>query len=664
MALATVLLRELAGKVLGTDAVLSRLRVASNGSGGFLAITESARVGEGRSGRTAAAVAAAGGDALLTFPYVLVNAADGRDTVIHLANDSDAPVPVVCAWADHTPQCVAGAAGESCLPGAPPCSGFCQPTEGAATPFRLTLTAAQPLQWRAGAGLQRAANGALPAVDVPAAGAPFVGTLRCAAVGGNGAPLARNALRGVATLEYELPGPAPAVDAAQYAAVGNAALGDTNDGDAYLVLGGPAPEYESCGARLALPIAFDLGTLHAGARRDVTRTTIALTTCGADLSGPPDDVVAQFLVYNEYGQRFSTSRAVPGQLVRQLARIDSQDEQRSLFSATVSGTLAGQVLVRGADRGLAGVAIEQHGDWSASRPLIRLGDDPQRQDVVAVPATACAGDCGGNGVVSVDDLVRAIDILLTGARPDACPAADLNGDGTIDVAEVLRAVRIALDGCPRHGTPPPTPVPPTPVPTVAPSEPGPALTYLGVLSADDVPLTAAGSDGEGRPIFARPHGEGFSLVIEAKPGTNGQSPGTTAVVGSGESLPDLQVIVSRPLGDGSVALCDTALPQLGGVPAADPFGYDSAQAVTAVNDLGCRVEDGRGEPLGGGNACTRPATLNNGFVAGDSTRQFCLPIAAAWAFPAGDTIVRARVRATNGTVGPEAEIVIRVGGPE
>jgi hypothetical protein len=49
------------------------------------------------------------------------------------------------------------------------------------------------------------------------------------------------------------------------------------------------------------------------------------------------------------------------------------------------------------------------------------------------------------------------------------------------------------------------------------------------------------------------------------------------------------------------------------------------------------------------------------FVEPTSTVQYCLPIARAWSFAAGDTVVAARVRDVDGRLGPAREIVVRVG---
>jgi len=59
----------------------------------------------------------------------------------------------------------------------------------------------------------------------------------------------------------------------------------------------------------------------------------------------------------------------------------------------------------------------------------------------------CGGDCDGDGQVTADELVRAIQVVLEQALPSLCLAADTNGDSRVTVDEVVRAVRFALEGC-------------------------------------------------------------------------------------------------------------------------------------------------------------------------------------------------------------------------
>lgn len=212
-------------------------------------------------------------------------------------------------------------------------------------------------------------------------------------------------------------------------------------------------------------------------------------------------------------------------------------------------------------------------------------------------------------------------------------------------------------------TPTPTATDPVPTPTPLPAELGPEITYFGVSTADDHPVQPIGSDSEGRPIYPRLLGSGMSLIVEARPGDAGRPIDGTALDESG-ALPGLQMILSRPIGDGNSTVCDIEPPLFGGVPATIPFAFsDEPGVVAAINDLGCRVNDGTGLPLArfdSGTACTRNPNGGFAFVDETSQAQFCLPIAAAWSFLAGDTVVAARVADDQGNVGFTQEIVVRV----
>jgi hypothetical protein len=93
---------------------------------------------------------------------------------------------------------------------------------------------------------------------------------------------------------------------------------------------------------------------------------------------------------------------------------------------------------------------------------------------------------------------------------------------------------------------------------------------------------------------------------------------------------------------------------------------DDPTVITAINDLGCRVDDGAGAPLGRPNseqACSviEFAPSVYGFVEDRSQLQYCLPIAFAWSFPVGDTTIAARVRDLDGRTSAVKEIVLHVG---
>ena len=63
------------------------------------------------------------------------------------------------------------------------------------------------------------------------------------------------------------------------------------------------------------------------------------------------------------------------------------------------------------------------------------------------PVEPCRGDCGGDGRVTVDDVVSAVAIGLGEADRDSCAMADRDADGTVDIAELIAAVADATTAC-------------------------------------------------------------------------------------------------------------------------------------------------------------------------------------------------------------------------
>jgi hypothetical protein len=202
----------------------------------------------------------------------------------------------------------------------------------------------------------------------------------------------------------------------------------------------------------------------------------------------------------------------------------------------------------------------------------------------------------------------------------------------------------------------------SPTRTFTPLTIGGEITAFGVARADGLPVASIGPQDDGYPTFVRPP-SGFLIYIEARPGISGRPVGTTTFDSSlsdPDELPDLQVIVSRALGNGSLAVCDNGpLPPIGGVPATVPRAFGGSQAVAnAINDLGCRF-DARSSTI---QACTRDSFGTYGFTNPASTVQFCTSpgVGTELAFPLGDTIVTARVRDVVGQPGQPSSIAVRV----
>lgn len=197
---------------------------------------------------------------------------------------------------------------------------------------------------------------------------------------------------------------------------------------------------------------------------------------------------------------------------------------------------------------------------------------------------------------------------------------------------------------------------------------GPQITFFGVIRANDALLDPSGMTRDGVPIYTRVAGatgvaSGFRLVIEGTPGHSGAAVGVSSYDPSLTGFPDLVIVTSRNLGNGSAQVCDDPITMPGGVPATSPPSYEeTAENIAKVNDFACRFVDGTRQPV------ARQATIDscvdfegdNHFVAPQTTTQYCGFIDFPLGFQMGDTTVTARLRDILGNLGPEESVVIRV----
>jgi hypothetical protein len=113
-------------------------------------------------------------------------------------------------------------------------------------------------------------------------------------------------------------------------------------------------------------------------------------------------------------------------------------------------------------------------------------------------AAQCCGDCNGDGEVTINELITAVNNALQGCGAAAQCCGDCNGNGDVTINELITAVTNALQGC-TAPTPTPTsghsPTPtkrPTKTPTPVPTCPfkltdnsagsGGACTFLGTYN--------------------------------------------------------------------------------------------------------------------------------------------------------------------------------------
>lgn len=337
---------------------------------GLMAVA--AAVGAG-SERIQAQVASDRPAALLVFPKIAVDTrgvtSRGRaDTLVRVTNISDEAITIKCFYVNANGHC-SNAPATVCMPGAPPgpdnpCGpgAICIPGWQEAD-FQVNITAGQPVAWLASEGAvacEEVVGTDLPCFPLDATGQaapsnnggsrvppvsedPFVGELKCIAVDRNDAPVERNELKGDVEIVRS---DADFIDVLAYNAIGIPALADANDRDNVLVLGGDGAEYAGCPNVLIMDHFFD-GALDPVSGRTVT-SDLTLVPCTEDfLTQAPVTTTVQYLVYNEFEQRFSTSRPVTCFQEIRISAIDTASPDRSIFSAAVAGTLTGQTRLRG-----------------------------------------------------------------------------------------------------------------------------------------------------------------------------------------------------------------------------------------------------------------------------------------------------------------------------
>jgi len=354
--------------------------------------------------------------AIIVFPKVIVDVTGETpgttvltDTVIQISNTAANPVNVRCFYVNANGHC-SGFPFTICDPFGPPAAtlaacgatAFCVPG-WQETDFAFRLTSKQPIDFSVSEGLANLPladnpspqgefnSGSIP----PAPEVPFRGELKCVQVGDDELPVDQNSLKGEATIETV--GPDRPVDVRGYNAIGIQAIEGANNRDNTLVLG---TEYNGCPNILVLDHFFD--DAMEPANNGTVRTEITLVPCSEDFNfQAPQPVVVQYLVFNEFEQRFSTSRSVTCFQEIALSDIDTRlgtsDDRFSIFNVNVQGTLTGQTLARGVQTsdvthgtGLLAITEVFVGNYSGAEEAHQRGARTQ-PDIILLPAAQPSG---------------------------------------------------------------------------------------------------------------------------------------------------------------------------------------------------------------------------------------------------------------------------------
>jgi len=112
------------------------------------------------------------------------------------------------------------------------------------------------------------------------------------------------------------------------------------------------------------------------------------------------------------------------------------------------------------------------------------------------PPGGCFGDCNDDGEITIDELVRAVNIALGTSTVEQCNSIDANGDGEVTIDELVKAVNAALNGCVRAPTRTHTPPPSatsSATSTATPTATAPPATSTASATSTAAAVTATAS---------------------------------------------------------------------------------------------------------------------------------------------------------------------------
>lgn len=124
---------------------------------------------------------------------------------------------------------------------------------------------------------------------------------------------------------------------------------------------------------------------------------------------------------------------------------DGAEQAVNVFTAGIQGALSDEPHPLTVAAGGDAVLVAWH-----STSLRGVAPDGDGLGVFArggALARGCAGDCDGDGAVTIAELISGVALALDDAPAATCPALDLDGDARITVAELIAAVAAALNGC-------------------------------------------------------------------------------------------------------------------------------------------------------------------------------------------------------------------------
>jgi hypothetical protein len=182
------------------------------------------------------------------------------------------------------------------------------------------------------------------------------------------------------------------------------------------------------------------------------------TSCAAPVNGSCGACIVVFGATCESGQlcvlHTPTPSPTPTATATNTPGTNDCCQCADFCAAPVVGTCGGCAVVLGASCGTEGLCVSRTpgaptATKTATATPTRTASPtptPTTTPTSAPTPIPCVGDCDGNSVVTVDEILTMVNIALGNADAAACPYGIPSG-AQVDVALILQAVNNALNGC-------------------------------------------------------------------------------------------------------------------------------------------------------------------------------------------------------------------------
>ena len=84
---------------------------------------------------------------------------------------------------------------------------------------------------------------------------------------------------------------------------------------------------------------------------------------------------------------------------------------------------------------------------AAADPKVQRALQDNRLPTPTKTPGGCVGDCDSNGEVTIDEVIKGVNIALGNATVDTCRQFDVDGSGAVTINELIIAVTNVLSGC-------------------------------------------------------------------------------------------------------------------------------------------------------------------------------------------------------------------------